>query len=51
MSNTYRVSIVYNDAPNETAILVYNSLNEALEAKQAFINYGKCKSVNIEGFN
>ena len=47
----YKVLIVYNDAPNETAVIECKSFNDALHTRQAFINYGKCKSVIIVGFN
>jgi hypothetical protein len=43
----YNVIIVQD---NETATLKCSSYNEALQVKQAFINYGKCESVTIEAF-
>lgn len=46
----FKVLIVYNDAPNETAIISCESFNDALHVRQSFINYGKCKSVIIEEF-
>ena len=44
---SWQVLIVYNDAPNETAILDFKTYKEAEENKRAFINYGKCLSVSI----
>jgi hypothetical protein len=44
----YNVIIIYNDFPNEKAIIKCESYNDAINVKQAFINYGKCKLVEIE---
>lgn len=44
---SWEVHIVYNDAPNENAILKFDTIKEAEENKRAFINYGKCSNVFI----
>ena len=44
---SWQVIIVYNDAPDQTAILDFKTYKEAEENKRAFENYGKCKVVRI----
>lgn len=44
---SWQVLIVYNDSPNETAILDFDTYKEAEENKRAFENYGKCRTVSI----
>ena len=44
-NNTYIVVITQD---NEQARLTCNSMEEAVQARQAFINYGKCQDVTIE---
>jgi hypothetical protein len=45
----YKVIVIFCDCPNESAIIECKSHDEAINIKQAFINYGKCLSVEIEG--
>ena len=40
--------IVVITQDNEQARLTCNSMEEAVQARQAFINYGKCQDVTIE---
>lgn len=44
---SWQVIIVYNDTPDQTAILDFDNYREAEENKRAFENYGQCRVVRI----
>ena len=44
MTNKYKVIILQD---NDIAVLDCDTLSEAEQVKQSFINYGKCDSVKI----
>lgn len=46
--NTYKVIIIFCDHPNEAATIECETHDEAVNIRQAFVNYGKCKSIEIE---
>lgn len=46
-SISWQLIIVYNDSPDKTAILNFDTYREAEENKRAFENYGKCRTVVI----